>query len=301
MNSTTKGTRRIWSVWAAATAAVAIGVIAACSGAVSSTTCTNGETRQCIGSGACAGGQVCSGGAWSACDCGGGGDGGADVVTPGDGATPDAGPDITPYLKNCPQVAGTAPMVEIPAQGGGSFCIDTREVTADELATARTQSLNNDWTPECFAAVPPPNQSGTCAAKDRLTGDLPANCVTWCDAEVVCKRSGKRLCTDAEFSSACMVNGVDFPWGESRDAAASRCFGVGPVPASQSTCRPAAPPQYFVKDLAADLFEWTSPSKHRASPIADPMQGGVCTQIAVATYEKSEAPSTSLRCCADKK
>jgi hypothetical protein len=57
------------------------------------TGCAAGDTRQCVGRGACPGGQVCdSNGQWSACDCGGqaGGDqGGASAA--GSGGAPLAG------------------------------------------------------------------------------------------------------------------------------------------------------------------------------------------------------------------
>jgi hypothetical protein len=47
-------------------------------GASSESVCTAGDTRACVGPGACAGGQACDGsGQWSACDCGVAGDGGA--------------------------------------------------------------------------------------------------------------------------------------------------------------------------------------------------------------------------------
>ena len=46
-------------------------------GAMSQNQCAAGDTRICVGPGACAGGQVCgSDRQWSACDCGGGGSGG---------------------------------------------------------------------------------------------------------------------------------------------------------------------------------------------------------------------------------
>lgn len=39
-------------------------------GSTASTVCTAGDTRECVGSGACRGGQVCASAEWSACDCG---------------------------------------------------------------------------------------------------------------------------------------------------------------------------------------------------------------------------------------
>ena len=258
--------------------------------------CTSGDTRTCVGPGACSGGQTCSGGDWSACDCGGTPDSAGDSATDGG---PEAGPDITPYLKNCPQVVGQAPMVEVPASGGGSFCIDTREVTAYEATLAQKTPLNTSWTPACWNAPVPPSFM-LCTPQDRFVGDSPANCVSWCDAQAYCGREGKRLCAGPEFVSACMPNGVDFPWGEDANAAYASCFGVSPQPASKSTCHSSVEPHYFVKDLAAVLFEWTSLSRQRASPTFG-LDSGICTNATSSALERQEAPGTSFRCCADKK
>lgn len=295
---TPKRGRVVWGL--VAMVSTMVGAVLACSGSSSTPleTCNSGDTRACVGPGACAGGQTCSGGAWSACDCGGTDDAGTDGSAALDSGV-EAGPDITPYLKNCPQVVGQAPMVEVPASGGGTFCIDTREVTAAELLSAQNSSpLVLSMTPSCQSVQPPPAYLN-CTTQDRLVGDLPANCVPWCDAQAYCTREGKRLCTEPEFASACMPNGVDFPWGEDANATFASCFGVGPQSASQSTCHPSVEPNYFVKDLAATLFEWTSTLKERASPTY-PQDGGVCTSVTKVLAERQEQKNTSFRCCADK-
>ena len=48
------------------------GATSSASGAPSDVICDAGATRECVGPGACRGGQFCERGAWSACDCGGG-------------------------------------------------------------------------------------------------------------------------------------------------------------------------------------------------------------------------------------
>jgi hypothetical protein len=63
-----------------------------CSAAPSA--CNAGDTRQCVGPGACAGGQVCgSDRTWSACDCGGSGDSG--IVLRDAPTAADAGADTS--------------------------------------------------------------------------------------------------------------------------------------------------------------------------------------------------------------
>lgn len=226
-----------------------LAIVVACGGGGGTTpACNNGDTRACVGAGGCAGGQTCNAGAWSSCDCG-GNEAGVDGATP-DGATEastDAGPDITPYLKNCPQIAGTAAMVEIPAQGGGSFCIDVREVTGAEFTKQLGIYPQLNWSTGCGNS---PEQPIYCQTSDRQKGDLRTNCVAWCDAEASCTLVGKRLCTAQEYASACLAGGMDYPWGLNKADMDSRCAGVA-RPASQSSCSPDQPPQHFVKDLVA--------------------------------------------------
>lgn len=240
-------------------AAFAVGLVVACGGGGTTPACNNGDTRPCVGAGGCSGGQSCAGGAWSACDCGGTNDSGADGSTATDGATSDAAdgglPDITPYLKNCPQVAGTAPMVEIPAQGGGSFCIDTREVTADEFVKWKN-SGNKDNPPNC-----PALQSSACGGGNETpnVGALPADCVGWCEAYSFCSVAGKRLCNRTEFVRACEGTRGDFSWGEDFGTMTGQCFGLSPLPKAGATnCHTPEVPFGFANELANGLIEWTN-------------------------------------------
>ncbi|MBK7583411.1 MAG: IgGFc-binding protein [Myxococcales bacterium] len=73
-----------------ASALVAMGAAAACgseSGGGGKGGCPQGETRACVGPGACQGGQTCGkDGSWGACDCGGGSGGGGAGGGPSGGA-----------------------------------------------------------------------------------------------------------------------------------------------------------------------------------------------------------------------
>lgn len=296
-------------VFGAVAAAVALAV--ACGGGGGTTpACNNGDTRQCVGAGGCAGGQSCSGGAWSACDCGGTNDGGLDGNAVNDGGTSDGGPDITPYLKNCPQVAGTAPMVEIPAQGGGSFCIDTREVTANELNAVRPPKsiiLKNSWPaiPECSSGTAPPLVF--CTDLNRNTGELPADCVTFCDAAAYCTKAGKRMCASAELASSCFEAGKDFPWTQDQDAMVAECFKSPEGPASSSNCYPLTAPTKFVKDLVGGVREYTAKPNEWSKfppPTAGPFVTGtkVCGEVVgIPNFSLTEAERIGFRCCADRK
>lgn len=287
-----------WVLGGAAALAAAIAI--ACSGgSTTPAACNAGDTRQCVGAGACAGGQVCSGGTWSACDCGGGGDAGNDTSTAGDAGV-DAAPDITPYLKNCPQVAQQAPMVEIPSDGG-TFCIDTREVTAAEFEPMR-HNLPMYSPTECIS--PPAPKPILCPTQDYSSGSAPASCVMWCLAYSFCKDEGKRLCTEAEIGAACAPGGVDFPWGEDAGAPSARCFTQTVVPAAQSECRPPQVPDYFVKDLAGGVHEWTATPRTFTTywALSNYKPGDqVCGATMVAPSSMDELSSFGFRCCADRK
>lgn len=280
------------------TFAVSLAAAVACGNAVeTSPACTDGQLRSCNGAGSCGGTQRCSAaGQWSACECS-GLDAGVDgTLTDAGSKEAEAGPDITPYLKNCPQVSGTSPMVEI-AGDGGAFCIDTREVTATELDDARLKffPLSNGAPPICQSQKIDP-----CAASDRTTGDLPANCVTWCDAAGFCKLMGKRLCGTEELGGACFAGGQDFPWGQDVDAAVAHCNRKSIHPASASVCRPPTPPQTFVVDVIGNYPEFASnPGQITQSVIegayvsGDPMCG-----VSPGSVTINAELAVSVRCCA---
>lgn len=278
-------TKAAWIV--AGGAALAVVVIVACSGSSSTpAACNAGETRQCVAAGACAGGQVCvAGGAWSACDCGAGVDAGTDTGAPGDGGTDGVapGPDITPYLKNCPQVDGGAPMINIG--GATGFCIDTREATADEVNSVFAETLVS---PDCPTTTPT-----TCQAKDRAVGAMPANCITWCRAAGRCAALGKRLCSSQEMRAAC-VDPSDFPWGQDVDASTSACFDLPIPPAGQSKCHSPLAPQYFADNVLGGIAEWLfTPKDYTRFSSASP----VCGAQSNAPSTLLELPFVGYRCC----
>lgn len=63
-------------------------------------TCLDGDTRTCVGSGACDGGQFCENGIWSRCDCGtsvpGSNQGSAGTGSQGDPQSPTSVPQVSP-------------------------------------------------------------------------------------------------------------------------------------------------------------------------------------------------------------
>lgn len=99
--------------------------------------CSPGDTRTCVGPGACQGGQSCgANGTWSACDCGGGGaSGGGGTASGGTGGSPSGGGGGQ---------AGTGPGGQAGAGGsGGSNCVPptSTQQACDNYSYAKTGKL----------------------------------------------------------------------------------------------------------------------------------------------------------------
>jgi hypothetical protein len=212
----------------------AITIVAACSSNPPATTCSNNDTRTCVGPGACAGGQVCTSGAWSPCDCGGVGDGGPkDAGNDALDAAAEAS-EMAPYQVGCPQVDGSPPMVRI-GNGDAGFCVDTYAPTADQIKSAQLNS-----TSAC-------NPQNPCPPSITTTGAQINTCVPWCMAEKYCVQLGKRLCTTKEITRSCYsATFLDYPWGQDASALDQVCFtGTFPPNAAVSDCHPADPPNKY--------------------------------------------------------
>lgn len=86
----------------------------------------------------------------------------------------------------------------------------------------------------------------------------PINCVDWNQAEAYCKWAGKRLPTEQEWEyAASSGKGWTYPWGNEAPASSKLCWSR-----SDGTCKvgsfPAGDNAFGVKDLAGNVWEWTS-------------------------------------------
>ncbi|MBI5531667.1 MAG: SUMF1/EgtB/PvdO family nonheme iron enzyme [Deltaproteobacteria bacterium] len=199
--------------------------------------CKAGETRVCVGPGACQGGQLCTPqGSWSGCDCGSGGaDGGIDA--PSDVSTSEEAEASVPAPceKNgkCP----TSGMVEIQWPGGkGSYWIDAYEVRGAEYAVFE-QEVTGGYVPPvtdkaCEANGTYVRDSGCLhhysTVTDAEIAEAGAYCVDYCDARAYCEWSGKHLC------KLNAVHYQDGGYGSEDDEWANACSNGGQSPSSSN-------------------------------------------------------------------
>jgi hypothetical protein len=225
-------------------------------GTTGSTTSTGGSPT---GSGGAGGSLTGSGGAGGALT--GSGGTGAGSTSSGSGGT-GGGPPGCAILH--------PDMIEVPAPGGGTYCIDKTEVTNKAYAAwLATSPPIADQPPECAWNTTLTPSTGWPAINE----DLPASYVDWCDAHAYCAGVGKRLCghigggaagynevLDAvkdQWYNACSLGGVNvYPYGGTYDKAA--CNGedvVGKTVAAGSlaTCAGGFNGLF---DMSGNVWEW---------------------------------------------
>lgn len=226
----------------AATVTAAVVAVAACGGGKSGATCGAGTTLQ---------GNECVviGDSGSSTDAAATNDGGA-----GEGG--EAGV--------CPSGRGPT-MVALPAAGGGTFCIDSTEVTNAQYASF-VQAVgggNINQPAECSWNT---SLQGPCDGPVPGGPDYPVACVDWCDAYAYCQWAGKALCDFAATSNgwqrACSSGEqYDYVYGDTWKA--GRCidstYDASRPVGSASGCQSPAPQYAGVFDLLGNVAEWGSP------------------------------------------
>jgi len=207
----------------------------------------------------------------------------------------------------CPS-GGGPDMVQVPAAGGGSYCIDSTEVTRKQYAaflatnpSTATQSALCTWN---LSFTP---QNGAGSADDR-----PVTYVDWCDAQAFCAWAGKRLCgkigggatdfkqpdnaSESQWYNACSAGGVK-----------EYAYGAGPVsgictngsnsPVKSSPCCVGGYPGIY--DLSGGVDEWEDACEVQGgNPQNDSCltRGGRCDQSDQDDRDRRSS-NIGFRCC----
>jgi formylglycine-generating enzyme required for sulfatase activity len=178
------------------------------------------------------------------------------------------------------------------------FCLDKTKVT---VGAYRTCVLGE----KC----PDPDMGRFCNWGIPGRDNHPINCVDWVQAKIYCAAQGKRLPTEMEWEWAARgaERGTTYPWGEDEPLAQlcwSKTDGTCPV----GRYSPAGDSPQGIRDLAGDVWEWTS-SKYSTDESSRVTRGGCWSDDDPAnfraTYRNGTSPmrkfdSTGFRCAKNK-
>ncbi|MCC7386136.1 MAG: SUMF1/EgtB/PvdO family nonheme iron enzyme [Deltaproteobacteria bacterium] len=221
----------------------------------------------------------------------------------------DAGPpDGQVVIRPDGGVAAPCPLdtVEI----GGGVCVDAREASRGAYVAFLVQHGSEAGT-----------QSGPCRFNDSYlpedgwppaagTDALPVAGLDWCDALAFCAASGRRLCTEAEWSSACSRGSISaYPYGSTYMA--GRCNGDGVAPEPLPTGSLASCEGGFAGlfDLSGNVAEWVDgcvdgPGASGSNDDCAALGGSYASIGAALSCSASQSawrshtsPSIGLRCC----
>jgi len=201
------------------------------------------------------------------------------------------------------QLARPAHQVEVDG-----FCIDRREVSVaayrecSDAGECKRAFRDSSWpqgkTPKAAWQASKKAHSPLCNEGYEDRAEHPINCVTWNQAVAYCKRSGKRLPTEAEWEFAARgADGRVYPWGdevpsaEHLNACGPECVqwrvdaglpSMGMMYETDDGHAATAPVGSFPKgatergllDMTGNVFEWTDdpfmPYADRDEEVDDP-------------------------------
>lgn len=182
-------------------------------------------------------------------------------------------------------IPGSVDGVEIISLKGGCFMMGSdkgavRETPVHEVCLSPFKIDKTEVTQAHFQSVMGTNPS------DHVAGNLPVDSATWWEADQYCKKSGKRLPTEAEWEYAARAGKTtNFYWGDKlKGGEANFCdkncglnVRVAVVDDGYATTAPVGkfpPNPHGLYDMAGNLAEWVSDwmdgAYYRISPKKDP-------------------------------
>lgn len=222
----------------------------------------------------------------------------------------------------CP--SGRGPEMVLVTKSGGSFCIDTTEVTEEQ------------WRAFDVAVKPtPPARCGGITAKPieswmNSGPNKPRAYVNWCQAWQFCAWAGKRLCgnesgapakvgepTEWEYACKQGAAATPYPYGATFDikacnGAPADCDASSPMladVAATKTCRGTTTPYSSVYDLVGNVAEYIDECDDsveggppecavRGGGVYDCMPDGLSCVGANSLPIDTQSDSIGFRCCA---
>jgi formylglycine-generating enzyme required for sulfatase activity len=141
-------------------------------------------------------------------------------------------------------------MLQLVAQDGHAFCLDALELTLENYLTFSDQSPQN-------APGTPCSWNHSFAPADTVGAGLPVFTIDWCDAAAYCAWRGARLCSRAEWQSACGGD-TGFPYGAAYSPTACNGKDYGLMEPVSPGSIPSCVSANGAFDMSGNVREWVS-------------------------------------------
>jgi len=221
----------------------------------------------------------------------------------------------------------TAETAEIACDNRDEDCNDMLDDNAPDQMVHVVGGGLDFWMDKYEASRPDADTATSGAAEHRPCSEdarLPWRSIKWQDASDACVAAGKRLCTEAEWQTACEGAGLrKYPYGNTYvdDACNGEDYDPDCLGEDDDICLPAGEPYgcptppatsacvspYGVVDMSGNVKEWTA-TQVSVSPPAYRIRGGAydtikpgltCQFDFVAGGAGYFFPNLGFRCCSD--